>query len=263
MPVGSITSSIGDSVMHAENDDLFSYPQLFTPPRSSLPPSSSTSSHARETERRLTCNCLEQNAALLCRLKTLTQSQGMQSVDAILTGTQQALAPWQSLTQCPICLHEDDLSVLLLAVMSIRSIVRRLQALCFGSASASSGYSTPVYQVPTVSEATPGTYEPTQHEQKHITDLLIVHALGKIKFALFSLKEKFARTRGQKANASILNAPSTEEGNQQVLANSQMDIECIQKLFENLESTIHNVISAVKSHSVTLNNCVDGTQGDH
>ena len=223
---------------------------------------SSSPPYTRESESSLTCSCLEEHSALLCRLKALTQSRGMPSIGAVLTETQQALAPWQNLIQCRLCPHEDDLSVLLLGVMSIRSILRCLQTLCFGNTSPSSGYATPIDQIPSANKVTPNGYEPTQNEHKHITDVLILHAMEKIRFALLSLKEKFIRASSPKAASDASDARLIESGHMVSLADSDMHVRCIQKLIENLESTIQTVACTVKAHSAIVNTCGGETAGN-
>ncbi|KAL9609284.1 MAG: hypothetical protein Q9167_005936 [Letrouitia subvulpina] len=234
-PPSTATSEINlNSVSRSistESDDLFALPQLYI----SSSPSSSSSVHTPDLLP--TCSCLEQHTELLCLLKKL--EQGQTSVDSVLIGVQQALAPWQHLIQCRVCTHDGDQSVLFLAVMSIRSILRRLQRLYLANeySSPPSGFSTPVRasQGNSIGNVTLGSYKATDNEQKHITDLLVIHALGKIKYALLSLSDKFRQSRGRISASSL---PDLTDGSMSPMAGQDIDPSCLQQLLQSLETTV-------------------------
>lgn len=118
-----------------------------------------------------------------------------------------------------------------------------------------SGNSTPE-QRPPFGVAQAGGYQPTQNEQRHINDLLMVHALRKIKFALQSLKSKFAQSRSQRLEAT------TEESGQISPVDSEPDDEVIQQLFDNLDRTVNSVVNAVRTrNSIAPHNFGEGPSG--
>lgn len=197
-----------------------------------------------------TCSCLEQHAQLLCNLKKLAHGQSALCIDAGLIGVQQALTPWQNLIDCRICPHEEDNSILLLSLMSVRTVLRYLQQICFKSPSSWIGSPTEEQFPQEFSIITSGNYQPTQSEQKHITDLLIVHALRKVKTAMQSLKAKFARSTDQRSGGST-NVLFAGDSNQTSAADLKMDVECIEPLFESLDRTMHEVINAIRNRNST------------
>ena len=186
---------------------------------------------------------MEQHTELLGFLKGLEQGNNQSSVDGVLIGVQKALVPWQNLTQCRICPYDDDQAVLILSVMSIRSILRRLQRISTrdGSEIPTSGYATPAMPSIKSVRVTLGNYEATRNEQKLITDLLIIHALGKVKSALLSLGDKFEQSRGQQSSFEPRSVSSTNSRNVLDEQRPEMNVECIQQLLRSLECTVQAV----------------------
>lgn len=169
-------------------------------------------------------------------------------MDSVLIGVQQALAPWQHLIQCRVCPHDGDQSVLFLAVMSIRSILRRFQRLYVANEypSPPSGYSTPVraQQAKRIGNVTLGNYKATDNEQKHITDLLVIHALGKIKYALLSLSDNFRQSRGRICASSL---PDLADGSLSPMVGQDTDPSCLQQLLQSLETTVQALVGAIRT----------------
>ena len=77
------------------------------------------------------CTCLQQNAELLCSFKNPDSEEGKsaQSMDAVLLSVREAVKLWQVLIQCRNCAYDIDQEVLLLALMTIRVVLLRLQQL--------------------------------------------------------------------------------------------------------------------------------------
>ncbi len=137
-----------------------------------------------------------------------------------------------------------------------------------------------------------GSYEATGEEQRHIAGLLIVHALGKVRSALLSLKDKLNQSKRSKSlsrggggvgstlwsarnirgdnsnndhqNNSTRNSSSSNiEGGGigaskkggSFFANSEIDVECIQPLLESLEDTVQEIGSAIRSKEDTASHC--------
>ncbi|KAI4158777.1 MAG: hypothetical protein LQ342_007172 [Letrouitia transgressa] len=129
--------------------------------------------------------------------------------------------------------------------MSIRSILRRLQRLYLANEypSPPSGYSTPVraQQGNSIGNVTLGSYKATDNEQKHITDLLVIHALGKIKYALLSLSDKFRQSRGRISASSL---PDLTDGSLSPTVSQDIDPSCLQQLLQSLETTVQALVGA-------------------
>ena len=83
-----------------------------------------------------------------------------------------------------------------------------------------------------------GSYEVTKNEQALVTDLLTVRALGKIRYALLSLKEKFDHSLGHKADDRLT------DKHRQPLACPQVDVEYVHKLLQSLDETMQVVKDA-------------------
>ena len=75
------------------------------------------------------CGCLQTQTELLCALKTSDATRGARrpTVDLALHHIQDALRVWRDLIKCPNCAHNDDQEVLILALMSIRSLLTQLR----------------------------------------------------------------------------------------------------------------------------------------
>ncbi|KAL8709390.1 MAG: hypothetical protein Q9225_007460 [Loekoesia sp. 1 TL-2023] len=244
----SAPSSSQSEPIATESNDMFSGPQCAATSASSLPPNCPGQPRLGASGK--TCSCLEQHTELLCNFKNLARGRSALCIDAVLNGVQQALVPWQNLIHCRICPHEDDDSVLLLSLMSVRTVLRYLQQICFQSPLTWIASPTEEHFPQACSIFKPGNYRPTQSEQKHITDLLIVHALRKINSTLQSLKVKFARSTDQRSGGNT-NALNAGHGSQISAADLKMDVECIQPVFENLDRTLHAVINAVRNRNST------------
>ena len=240
-------------VARESNENTYFLPsqQLVASVLSPLPYTPSSSSLSA-IEQPTTCHCLEKLTRLLCQLKNLAQGQAVLGIDALLTGVQQALEPWQTLIQCTVCHSLDDHSTILLSLMSVRVLLRHIQRISFGALSGVSGQSTPEMYASTIGIP----YDPMQADQSRVTDVLVVHALRKIKFALHSLKGKFAQARHQRAAAALelgriasLNPVIGEDGVPISPVDSEPDMDVIQQLFDNLERTVHVVVSALRARN--------------
>lgn len=227
--------------------------QLVASALSPLPYTPSTSS-MRAIEQPMTCHCLEEHSQLLCQLKNLAQGQSILGIDAILTGVQQALAPWQNLIHCSVCLSSDGHPTIVLSLMSIRILLRHIQRIFFGVVPSTSGQTTPEMFGPPGGVNSSASYQPGSSCQNNVTDILVVHALRKIKFTLHSLQGRFTQSRNHKAAAAteFSNRAQRVTGPDGVpisLVDSEPDMEVIQQLFDNLERTVHVVVNALRARN--------------
>lgn len=245
-------SSTRMASLPSDGDDYSSAPQLSMS-------SSSSSSPPCTIDALSTCNCLQQHTELLCLLKNLEQGNNASSVDVVLISVQQALAPWQNLIRCGICLHDDDQSVLLLSVMSIRAVLHRLKRLCADGVynASTSGYSASVHQTMTSVKVTIGNFEVSGNERKFITDFMILQALGRIRIALLSLKEKLDQPRDQTAKFNPVSLSSVtmqhfEDEPQLSSVEPAVYIGHIKQLLRSLEGIVQAVESAIKTNLAAI-----------
>ena len=185
-----------------------------------------------------TCQCLEEHSKLLYHLKSLEQQQHITpTLDAILIAVQHSLETWHKLIHCRICPYFDDQTVLHLAVMTMKSMLGRFQRFCVPNGAK---HSPSDFSSSTLGMVRLDSYEATKNERVLVIDLLIVRALGKIRYALLSLKEKFDHFGGQKADACL------DDEHRQALAYPQIDVENLDELLQNLDGTVQAIRDAAR-----------------
>lgn len=214
-------------------------------------PYSASTSRAQTTASLPSCSCLEQHSRLLCHLKSTEQQQHTAStLDVVLIDVQNSLQTWRSVIHCHLCPYDDDRTVLLLSIMTMRSMLGRFQRLCVPT-DEECGQSE--VNSPALGVVRLGNYEATKHEQALVTQLLVVRALGKIKYALVSLKDKVVLARRQTADAGL-----TNEHNEP-LARPQVDVEYITQLLQSLIGTVQAVTDAAgRTDNVVLDGVGNG-----
>ena len=120
--------------------------------------------------------------------------------------------------------------------MTMRSMLGRFQRLCEPKDEEHGRSEVPS---PALGIVSLGNYEATKHEQALVTQLLILRALGKIKYALVSLKGIVVHAaRRQKADTCL-----TDE-HHEPLARPQVDVEYITQLLQSLNGTVQAVSDA-------------------
>lgn len=216
-----------------------------------------------------TCSCLQQNADLLCRLKSLKERHVTPPLDVLLVGADQALASWKSLLQCRNCQQNEDQEVLLLSVLSVRVLLRSLQNLFLGGEERngsggellmSSNHDTEVtaslcrttgMEKRDSVRSTIGVYEVTGVERMLFTDLLISRTLGKIKVVLRCLQERSESARRKNIAKNLnLEGENVMDGG----------IEPSQQLLRGLDRTVQRLMRWVRS-SGSGNACDYGNLG--
>ena len=245
--VGGYGSYLGSTSVASE--DTFLNPRLLGMNPPPLPRTSSTSSMRAMDRHGSTCTCVQQHSELLRHLRGLEHSQNTFKIDNVLTSIQQALEPWQNLINCPFCLHRDEFSVLLSALTSIRVILSHLKQICFGTTSQSSGYTAPEPTAPAYSPVVAGDYHPTRNEQRHIMDLLIFHALRKIKFALHALNRKFVQSRSQRGSELGGSLLTTGQSGQTSPIEGDTEVGSIHAVFENLDRSVNTFVNAIRARN--------------
>ena len=214
-------------------------------------PYSASTSRAQTAASLTACSCLEQHSRLLCHLKSTEQQQHTAStLDVVLIAVQNSVQTWRSMVHCHLCPYDDDRSVLLLSIMTMRSMLGRFQRLCVPT-DEERGQSE--VNSPALGVVRLGNYEATEHEQALVTQLLIVRALGKIKYALVSLKDKVVLARRQRADAGRTNEHHSS------LAHPQVDVEYMTQLLQSLIGTAQAVSDAAgRTENVTSDDVGNG-----
>ena len=193
-----------------------------------------------------TCNCVQNHAELLCRLKDLEQRHTMPRLDVVLSAAQQALVPWKEVIECNVCQHDDNQEVLVLSGMSIRTILRALSPLCveyynnFISSGEAIRRQQPPVSTPDDMKSTIGCYRISGEERMAVTDLLISRCLDQVKLTLACFKTRLETMKARKASASA-SAPARKRTVSDVEALSRGgpgDLDHLLQVWQNLENTV-------------------------
>ena len=216
----------------------------------------STSSYSTSST---TCDCVQNHAELLCRLKDLEQRHAQPRLDVVLSSAQQALIPWKSVIECRVCRHDDNQEVLILSAMSIRTVLRSLQSLCseyYNSVvSGQDNYDRQgaTTDIPDGMQSAIGIYEITGEERLAVKDLLIQRTLDKMKYTLACFKERLETLNAKKNKAAALSPRKRTLPN---LGNSDVerlhqggpgDLDHLVKVWRNLDSTVQMLERVLRS----------------
>ena len=196
-----------------------------------------------------TCECLEKHSDLLCHLKRHERGPLTPSVEAVLLSVQQALVIWQDFINCCVCATDNLQTVSVLSFLSMRSVLHGLELLRSVQDSRSvamSGCSPLEQQSRSSGKLKFGSYEATSNEEKLVTDVLVDHALSRIKCTLVSLKEKCSQSRDQQPQFQTILAGS-HGGHQSPRTYQEANAGCIQQLFQTLERMIQAVEGSATS----------------
>ena len=206
-----------------------------------------------------TCNCVQNNAELLCRLKELEQRHSQPRLDVVLSSAQQALVPWKSVIECRVCQHDDNQEVLILSAMSIRTVLRSLKNLCseyYNSVSSSqgpSGQQQAAANMPDVMQSAIGMYEVPGEEQIAVRNLLIGRTLDKVKYTLACFKQRLEMLEAKKTSMAA-SAPversflgDFDPGVERLQNGGPGDLDHLVKVWRNLGSTVETLERVLKN----------------
>lgn len=218
----------------------------------------------------ITCNCVQNHAELLCRLKELDQRHTQPRLDVVLSSAQQTLVPWKSVVECRVCVHDDSQEVLILSAMSIRTVLRSLRGLCYEyytsvvyGKESSSEQSTVVGDDQDGMQSAFGMYKITEEERMAVKDLLMSRTLDKIKYTLACFKERL-NTSSVNMRARAMPTPPTSP----IRSHLSNDVERLHKggpgdydhllqVWRNLDDTVQDLERVLKSGTLILidDNC--------
>ena len=200
-----------------------------------------------------TCNCVQNNAELLCRLKELEQRHSQPRLDVVLSSAQQALVPWKSVIECRVCQHDDNQEVLILSAMSIRTVLRSLKKFCseyYNSVSSSqgpSGQQQAAANIPDGMQPAIGMYEVTGEEQIAVRNLLIGRTLDKVKYTLACFKQRLEMLEAKKTSMAA-SAPversslgDFDPGVERLQNGGPGDLDHLVKVWRNLGNTVETL----------------------
>ena len=206
-----------------------------------------------------TCNCVQNHAELLTRLKELEQRHAQPRLDVVLSSAQQALVPWKSVIECRICRHDDNQEVLILSAMSIRTVLRSLQSLCAEyynsvvSGQDADDQQRATTDIPDGMQSVIGMYEITGEERLAVKDLLISRTLDKVKYTLACFKERLETLNAKKtATATLLPSKrplpiQTNSDVERLHEGGPGDLDHLVKVWRNLDSTVQMLERVLKS----------------
>lgn len=192
-----------------------------------------------------TCNCVQNHAELLCRLKDLEQRHTMPRLDVVLSAAQEALIPWKEVIECSICQNDDNQEVLVLSGMSIRTILRALSPLCidyynnFISSGEAIRRQQPAVRTPDDMKSTIGCYQITGEERMAVTDLLISRCLDQVKLTLACFKTRLETMKAKKASSASGHSRKRTASDVDMLSKGgPADLDHLLQVWQNLENTV-------------------------
>lgn len=205
-----------------------------------------------------TCDCVQNNAELLCRLKELEQRHSQPRLDVVLSSAQQALVPWKSVVECRVCQHDDNQEVLILSAMSIRTVLRSLKNLCsecynsLPSSQGPSGQQQAAAKMPDGMQSAIGMYEVTGEEQIAVRNLLIGRTLDKVKYTLACFKQRLEMLEAKKTSTAAsapVERPFLEDddpGVERLQKGGPGDLDHLVKVWRNLGDTVKTLEQVLK-----------------
>ncbi|KAJ5612322.1 hypothetical protein N7510_005516 [Penicillium lagena] len=236
--------------------DLFTafaaYPgDLPLPPHKSasgyVTPSNSIHGDATSLEVSHRCICAQQHADLLSHLRAMRQQPAPTSVDALLAAGQRTLATWKHFSQCLACSRPVNEETMLLSAISMRSMLRLLQT--FSSCVATEHPAPTSMLSPSLEDAdgplsmTIGGYQIEGDERHMVGNMLALHTLNRIEFAVSCLTERVASctrpgtSSGERMPAKWM-APDDSE--------LESDLQPVQVILQGMEATIGKLSQALQ-----------------
>ncbi len=207
-----------------------------------------------------TCNCVQNHAELLCRLRDLEQRHTMPRLDVVLSAAQEALVPWKEVIECHVCQNDDNQEVLVLSGMSIRTILRAISPLCvdYYNSFISSGEAIrrqqPPVKTPDDMKSTIGCYRITGEERMAVTDLLISRCLDQVKLTLACFKTRLETMKARKASTASAQSRKRTASDVDVLAKGGPgDLDHLLQVWQNLENTVQMLEGIMKKGKSTPN----------
>lgn len=251
--------------------DLITISDIYTPITPLEYPSATAAENSLSTPISLSdtlpCSCLQQNADVLCRLKSVKTQHASPSIDVLLVGADQALAEWKNLLECRNCQQNEDQEVLLLSAMSMRVILRSLQNLYLGvdegndhggevtlPSNHDAGVRKSLRRTNSIDNrdsvrSTIGVYEVTGVERMLVTDLLLSRTLGKIKVVLRCLQERsesaMRKEKRVSLSAQLSNLSSIDESDR-----IEGYTEPLQQLLAGLDGTVQRIMRWLRNDSI-------------
>ena len=202
-----------------------------------------------------TCNCIQNHAELLCRLKELEQrhAHAQPRLDVVLSSAQQALVPWKSVVECRVCRHDENQEVLILSAMSIGTVLRSLQSLCSEYYnSVVSGQDVYARQgamtdIPDGMQSAIGMYEITGEERMAVKNLLISRTLDKMKYTLACFKERLETLSAKKNTTAALSPSQGNSDVERLHRGGPGDLDHLVRVWRDLDSTVQLLERVLRS----------------
>ncbi|KAJ5825447.1 hypothetical protein N7474_002585 [Penicillium riverlandense] len=192
------------------------------------------------------CICAQQHADLLSHLRAMRQQPAPISVDALLAAGQRTLATWKHFSQCLACSRPVNEETMLLSAISLRSMLRLLQAF---------SYVVTEHPVPTSLlspsledpdgplSMTIGGYQIEGDERHMVGNMLALHTLNRIEFAVSCLAERVAScTRPGTSSAERMPAKWTAPDDSEL----ESDLQPVQVILQGMETAIRKLSQALQ-----------------
>lgn len=197
-----------------------------------------------------TCDCLHKHTELLCHVRDLDHKHTPASVDIVLISAKQILEPWKRLLKCHVCRRKDDQEVLLIAALTMRSILRLFLGLYpghdFRTGDATAAPRLSRDQV----KCSVGIYQLVGEEQALVTNILLWNTLQSIKCVMPYLRralEYSHRRRAIVATTAVKQA--VEYRNSEGSDTKHADYKHVQQIMHGMESTLQILEDILKRNS--------------
>jgi hypothetical protein len=210
-------------------------------------PSNSIHDDAALLEVSRRCICAQQHADLLAHLRTMRQQPAPICVDALLAAGQRTLATWKHFSQCLACSRPVNEETMLLSAISLRSMLRLLQG--FSSCvvtehPAPTSLLSPSLQDPNGPlSMTIGGYQIEGDERHMVGNMLALHTLNRIEFAVSCLAERVAScTRPGTSSAERMSVKWTAPEDSEL----ESDLQPVQMILQGMETAIRKLSQALQ-----------------
>lgn len=189
-------------------------------------------------------------------MRGLDQKYTQASADAVLIIAKQVLGPWKRLLRCPVCRRRGNSEVLLVASLTMRSILRRFLEL-YADRDFRQGGTTAADRAPQSPRhprdqlrCTVGVYEAAGEEKALIINTLLWNTLQSVKSALTYLRRALEYS-DQRRNCSVPTVGKQQDDNVSSVASEMMldDSRLVRQILHGMESTVQTLQDLLKKNS--------------